>query len=146
MHFHHAVLIHHPLVPTVKLPPAKPSPQLTGAQAELPGVPALAGLDADAYFRTAVPPQGQVTTVKVKLALLKSQSLRRSKESGQRSEAIYQSMLKLDDFACNTLLMGPLLMVVRDRGTALKRSSAVRITDLSLEAASFCSLNLKLYV
>ena len=114
--------------------------------AEPPGVPDPAGLDADAYFGTAVPPPGQVATVEVTLALLKSQSLRRREKRGQRNEAIYQSVLKSDDFAYDTLLMGPLLMAVRDRGTALKRSSAVRITDLSLEAASFCSLNLKLYV
>lgn len=123
-----------------------PADSGTGSVAEPPGVLDPAGLDADTYFGTAVPPPGQVATVEVTLALLKSQSLRRREKRGQRNEAIYQSVLKLDDFAYDTLLMGPLLMAVRDRGTALKRSSAVRITDLSLEAASFCSLNLKLYV
>jgi len=83
--------------------------------------------------------------VKVKLHLLKSQR-RRREESGKRNEAIYQSVLKLDGFAYDTLLTGPLVMAVRARGTALKQSSAVHITNLSLEAASFCSLNLKLYV
>lgn len=72
-------------------------PQLTAAQAArwALGVAAPAGFDA----KNSSPPLGQVTTGEAKLVLLKSQSLRKGEERGQRKEAIYQSMLKLDNLA-----------------------------------------------
>lgn len=80
--------------------------------------------------------------IDVELPWLKSQSLRRREGRGKETK-LSVSMLKWDDFAYNTLLMGPLLMVVCDRGTVPKCCSAVCITDPSLEAASSCRLQLK---
>lgn len=49
--------------------------------------------------RTAASPLEQVTTGEGKLGLLKSQSLRKGEEREKRKEAIYQSMLKLENLA-----------------------------------------------
>lgn len=143
MNFYHSVLIHLPHYPQPGFHGKKPAPadSSTGSK-----VSAGSGSPNRAWcqdFRAAAPPLGQVTTGGGKLALLKSQSLRKREERGQRKEAIYQSTLKLDNLAYDRpFWWAPYWWLSTSEGLHWN-SSAVRITDWLLEAASFWSLNLK---